>query len=170
MSRPTVSDPFAADLTRALASLRSTARRGLSAPLFGAVPVLERWLMPWLDAAGPCRLPAVRVSPRRPDVADLARVLGTEGTGTVWSSWRYLPGHGFTADRVTLDLKILRPVRAAFVLALTVPRDRWLLDATVQSGRLGLTGSPRGRGPLTVLTFPSADELGRVLAAIDGEG
>src|SRR5687767_11365494 len=127
MSQPDVLDPeaaaFDAMLERGISSLRSTARRTRSAQLFNAVPVIGRWTMPAPDGSD-VPMPVLRVSLRRPEVADLARVVCTEEPGgAVWAAWRWVPGHPFTADRLTLDVKIMRPVRTAFLLAFTLPRD-----------------------------------------------
>jgi hypothetical protein len=173
MNQPDVLDPEAAAfetmVERGIASLRSSALKGLSAPLAAAVPILDRWMLPSIEDPDGAPVPVLRVSPRRPDVADLGRVLGTEGEGGARLAWRWLPGHGFTADRLLLDVTIMRPVRAVFVLAFTLPRDRWVLDGIVRSGQLGLADGPNGSGSIALLKLPIA-VLASLLAEIDGEG
>jgi hypothetical protein len=151
---------------RDAAALRCTAVRAIGEPLFAAVPVVGRRMIPSPDA-GP-EVPVLTVSPRRPDVADLGRVLEAEGSGMAASVWRWVPGHGLTADRMVLDVTVTAPVRTSFVVAFTLPRDRWLLDGIVRSGRLGLVSGGAGAGPIALLR-PSTDDLAGILSRLDGE-
>ena len=149
-------------LAHDLAALRSTALRTLSAPLDTAVPIIGRWTAAVND--GP--LPVFQISRRRPDVADLPRVLFTEGDGAARVSWRTLPGYGITRDRIVLEVSVARPVIAEFALAFTLPRDRQALDGVRAAGRLGLTADPRDAGPVAVLTV-SSSWLARLLADLE---
>jgi hypothetical protein len=80
---------------------------------------------------------------RRPDAADLARVLALEGNGDVRSVWHtltYADGSGVAV----VSLRSLRPVRCRFRLAFDLVRDRAILGRIAAAGGMLVTPAPVG--------------------------
>jgi hypothetical protein len=84
------------------------------------------------------QVPVLRLDmSRRPDVRDLARVHQIEGSGQVVVLARgvRLPDRG---GWVLLDIRVTRPVRCRFRLALSLASQREILEALAGSGLLGV--------------------------------
>lgn len=132
-----------------------------------ALPLVGAWLVDDLDGPGDPPVPILVVDPRHRDIADLHRVLTTDGDGAARDAWRLAPGDGPDRDLVGLSVSVVSPVRTTLHVAFLAPDSRDVLDAAALSGRLGFTVGPDGTGSLVVVTLPNVGELRDILDRLD---